>query len=48
MSYFDSTRLVIGCWNDEVRVICVFIHMVAGGDGVQIGGCDYVGGWSNS
>ena len=47
MSDFTRIGLVIGSWYDEVRVISVFIHMVAGDDGVEIGGCDNEGGWSN-
>ena len=42
MGYFCNARVVIGSWDYEIRVICVFMHGVTWGDRVQIGGCNNI------
>ena len=50
MGYFCNTRVFIGSWDYEIRVICIFMHEVTWGDRVQVWGCNYIAcranGWS--
>jgi len=45
---FVNTRLAIRCWNDEVCIFRVFIHVVPEGDMMKIGSIDDEGRRSNS